>query len=64
MHELIEQQVQCPYCGETLQILIDSSAGSMDYIEDCQVCCQPIEFRLQVNLETGGFELFQRRDDA
>lgn len=40
--------VQCPYCGESFDTVIDLSAGSTSYIEDCQVCCQPIEFRLQV----------------
>lgn len=41
-------QVQCPYCGEAFETLIDLSAGSATYIEDCQVCCQPIEFKVEV----------------
>ena len=52
--------VTCPYCGEPFETLIDLSAGSSTYIEDCQVCCQPIEFRVAVDdtgalasLETG-----------
>lgn len=40
--------VQCPYCGEPFETAVDLSAGSTSYIEDCQVCCQPIEFRLEV----------------
>lgn len=35
--------VQCPYCGETFETAVDLSAGSFSYVEDCQVCCQPIE---------------------
>jgi Cysteine-rich CPXCG len=42
-------QVQCPYCGEAFETLIDLSAGSATYIEDCQVCCQPIEFKVEVD---------------
>jgi hypothetical protein len=42
-------QVQCPYCGESFDTLLDLSAGSAAYIEDCQVCCQPIEFRIEVD---------------
>ena len=45
---LDETQILCPYCGETLDVLIDTSAGSQHYIEDCQVCCKPIEFQLKV----------------
>lgn len=41
--------VQCPYCGESFETQIDSSSGSASYIEDCQICCQPIEFSLEVD---------------
>ena len=34
--------IQCPYCGESIEMLIDESAGDQRYIEDCQVCCRPI----------------------
>jgi len=43
MHgELTEQTVSCPYCGESLTILLDTSAGGQSYVEDCQVCCRPM----------------------
>jgi len=43
-------QIQCPYCGESLEILIDCSVGSQDYIEDCQICCAPIEIAVEVDV--------------
>src|SRR5690242_3459616 len=43
------ESVQCPYCGEMFDAAVDLSAGDASYIEDCQVCCQPIEFNLVVN---------------
>lgn len=33
---------RCPYCGEPVQLLVDSSAGLQHYVEDCQVCCRPM----------------------
>jgi hypothetical protein len=45
------QDVHCPYCGESFETLVDLSAGSADYIEDCQVCCRPIQFHLEVDHE-------------
>jgi hypothetical protein len=42
--------VQCPYCGEAFETPIDASAGAARYIEDCAVCCQPIEFSITVDL--------------
>jgi hypothetical protein len=41
--------VDCPYCGESFETPIDTSAGSARYVEDCQVCCQPIEFSVEVD---------------
>ncbi len=42
MNELVEKQVYCPYCGEFIDLLIDTSVSHQNYIEDCQVCCRPI----------------------
>lgn len=38
----------CPYCGETFETGVDASAGTQEYIEDCQVCCRPIVFQIGV----------------
>lgn len=35
-------EVTCPYCGETITLLLDLSVESQSYIEDCSVCCQPM----------------------
>lgn len=47
------ESIQCPYCGETIEILIDESAGAEQYIEDCQVCCRPIEIEVSLDPEAG-----------
>ncbi|HKT42830.1 MAG TPA: CPXCG motif-containing cysteine-rich protein [Rhodanobacteraceae bacterium] len=39
----------CPYCGEPIELLVDASAGSSSYIEDCQVCCRPIQVDVRVD---------------
>ncbi|PXF63587.1 CPXCG motif-containing cysteine-rich protein [Kangiella spongicola] len=44
MNQLIEKDISCPYCGENITVLIDGSVPHQEYIEDCQVCCRPIEF--------------------
>jgi hypothetical protein len=57
-------RVACPYCGEDFETSADASAGLCSYVEDCQVCCQPIEMELRVD-ENGAFsELVLRRGDA
>jgi hypothetical protein len=44
--------VRCPYCGERFDTRIDLTADEAAYIEDCEVCCRPIEF--QVERDAGG----------
>jgi hypothetical protein len=41
--------IHCPYCGESFETSVDLSAGSQSYVEDCAVCCRPIEVRLTVS---------------
>ncbi len=43
--------IACPYCGESFMTSADCSAGSQRYIEDCAVCCQPIEIFLAISEE-------------
>ena len=51
VNELEEKTIQCPYCGENISVLIDCSIPQQNYIEDCQVCCRPINFNVVVSDE-------------
>jgi uncharacterized Zn finger protein len=48
MNELKEESVRCPYCGENIMVLVDRSVPQQNYIEDCQVCCRPINFNVTI----------------
>ena len=53
---VIEQRVSCPYCAERISIVLDLSTGGVQsYVEDCQVCCQP----MQIGFESTDDELVQ-----
>ncbi|MBY6034338.1 CPXCG motif-containing cysteine-rich protein [Marinobacter daepoensis] len=41
--------IQCPYCWETLEISVDPSVAEQEYVEDCQVCCQPILLTIRLD---------------
>lgn len=55
--------IQCPWCGERLETHVDLTAGEQSYIEDCQVCCQPMQLSLELE-ENGALRsiLVQRVD--
>lgn len=42
-----EHDVPCPYCGEIFTTFIDLSQGNQQTVEDCYVCCRPIEFIIE-----------------
>lgn len=43
-----EMALHCPYCGEPVTVLVDGSVLDQRYIEDCEVCCRPMELRVSV----------------
>lgn len=51
--QVVDRRIHCPYCAEAMDIVVDLSAGGQSYVEDCQVCCQP----MQVSFETDQGEL-------
>ena len=61
MDQVYFEQVQCPYCGESIEFAIDTSGGEQAYIEDCQVCCRPIDVR--VIRDGVSWQVEVRRDD-
>ena len=61
MNALEEMEIMCPYCGEILTVLVDCSLEAQSYVEECQVCCQPIV--LDVSVNDGEVALQARRED-
>ena len=49
MNGLEAKTIQCPYCWEMFDITIDCSVSSQEYVEDCEVCCQPILIKATVS---------------
>lgn len=58
------QDIECPYCGEVISLVLDASAGSQRYIEDCHVCCRPITVLLQVDADGDAHVQVQSQDEA
>ncbi len=42
---MLEHFFTCPYCWEEISMLLDPDMSDESYIEDCQVCCNPIEIK-------------------
>jgi len=43
-----EHFFQCPYCWEEISMLVDISQKQQNYIEDCEVCCNPIQLIIRI----------------
>ena len=44
----MEHYFICPYCGEQISMVLDLSVRGQTYVEDCEVCCNPIEISYSV----------------
>lgn len=42
------ESIVCPYCGEAIELVIDDSVDRQTYVEDCSVCCRPINVDVSV----------------
>ena len=59
--QLTSTKIQCPYCWEMIEVIIDDCGEDQQYVEDCQVCCQPIQISynsangelLEISIEQG-----------
>jgi transcription elongation factor Elf1 len=49
--DAMEHYFYCPYCGEEISMVLDLSVRGQTYVEDCEVCCNPIEIRYAVEEE-------------
>lgn len=58
------RDIDCPYCGERISLVLDASAGGQRYIEDCHVCCQPITVLLDVDADGDASVHVQAQDEA
>ncbi|WKK83025.1 CPXCG motif-containing cysteine-rich protein [Marivirga arenosa] len=54
---MIEQFFQCPHCFQEISMLVDSSISKQSYVEDCEVCCNPLQINLEI--EDGEISYFE-----
>lgn len=54
--------VQCPYCGETIEVDVEPLEETQSYIEDCTVCCRPVQYEVTQN-EDDEVEVIASRSD-
>jgi transcription elongation factor Elf1 len=37
------EKIQCPFCGQEFEVLIDTAEASQRFATDCEICCRPLE---------------------
>ena len=45
---MIEQYFDCPHCWDKQLKLVDPSVPNQSFIEDCETCCNPLEFHIEI----------------
>ena len=41
------ERVQCPFCGETFELAVDTGVDSQTFTTDCEICCRPFEVSVE-----------------
>jgi len=57
--ELVEHAFNCPYCGAPISVLLDPSVPVQSYVEDCEVCCNPMQ--VAYTFENNDLAVFEAR---
>lgn len=39
----VSEAIQCPFCGQRFEIVVDTSMGTNRFTTDCEICCRPME---------------------
>ena len=39
----VSERIQCPYCGQPMELVVDTSIPQQRFTTDCEVCCRPFE---------------------
>ena len=55
--------INCPWCGERLDVRVDVTAGEREYVDDCEVCCRPMELGVELDERGALASLRVRRQD-
>lgn len=60
----MEAECTCPYCGEAATFWVDEDGGgAQNYVEDCAVCCRPIQVHVAIDADGEVMVSAQRGDD-
>jgi len=43
----ITETFQCPFCGQEMELAVDTATPRQRFTTDCEVCCRPIEVTIE-----------------
>ncbi len=52
-------EIECPHCGEAFQISVDPDDDGQDMVEDCRICCRPIQMTVELEGEDVNVSVFR-----
>jgi transcription elongation factor Elf1 len=43
----VSETIQCPFCGQSFDLTIDTSVSNQRFTTDCEICCRPFEVNVE-----------------
>jgi uncharacterized Zn finger protein len=63
MNPLESVAIRCPYCGEDVDVSVETISASQSLIEDCPVCCRPMHLQVCID-DAHAVTVHATREDA
>lgn len=63
MQNFTERRIDCPHCGHSIRITLDTSGGDQEFYDDCPACCNAIHLSMQIDTQHKTITLFVDADD-
>lgn len=64
MQPIEERDILCPYCWQPFAISVEPALGHQRFVEDCPVCCAPVQVEVVSDEAEGGYHLNAWRADG
>lgn len=63
LQPLESSDITCPYCGETITTVIDTSVDEQEYTEDCPVCCAPVLYHVRIDHDSEQIDVTVQKEN-
>lgn len=63
MDALERVNVECPYCGNMIELTVERTIAKQSYVDECQICCRTMQLEVEADEDAELSITVHREDD-